>query len=80
MRPNLTVRRFSKRVLCHRRAMDDRDDTELAELSALLRERNTLDARIGRLLDRPVNTGNIGEWIAARILDIELETAANTAG
>ena len=66
--------------LCHRRAVDDRDDTELAELGALLRERNALDARIGRLLDRPVNTGSIGEWIAARIFDVELETAANTAG
>jgi hypothetical protein len=60
--------------------VDDRDDTELAELGALLRERNALDARIGRLLDRPVNTGSIGEWIAARIFDVELETAANTAG
>ena len=60
--------------------MDDCDDTELAELGALLRERNALDARIGRLLDRPVNTGSIGEWIAARIFRIELETAANTAG
>jgi hypothetical protein len=60
--------------------VDDRDDTELAELGALLRERNALDARIGRLLDRPVNTGSIGEWIAARIFDIELETAANVAG
>ena len=41
---------------------------------------NGLDARIGRLRDRPVNTGSIGEWIAARIFDIELQTAANTAG
>jgi hypothetical protein len=60
--------------------VDDRDDTELAELGALLRDRNALDARIGRLLDRPVNTRSIGDWIAARIFDIELETAANTAG
>ena len=27
-----------------------------------------------------MNTGSIGEWIAARIFDIELETAANVAG
>jgi hypothetical protein len=52
--------------------VDDRDETELAELSALLRERNALDAGIGRLLDRPVNTGSIGDWIAARIFDIGL--------
>ena len=77
---NLVVTRFPKRVLCHRSSRGDRDDTELAELGALLRERNALDARIGRVLDRPVNTGSIGEWIAARIFDVELETAANAAG
>lgn len=60
--------------------VDQREDAELAELAALLRERNALDARLGRLLDRPVNTGSIGEWIAARIFDIELENAANVAG
>lgn len=60
--------------------MNARDDVELAELAALLRERNALDARLGRLLDRPASTGHIGEWIAARIFDIQLETAANAAG
>jgi hypothetical protein len=60
--------------------MDQREDAELAELAALLRERNALDARLGRLLDRPASTGHIGEWIAARIFDIQLETAANIAG
>ncbi len=58
--------------------MDDREDAELA--AAVFRERNALDARLGRLLDRPVTTGHIGEWIAARIFDIELENAANVAG
>ncbi|GAB5900761.1 hypothetical protein OKHIL_65700 [Mycolicibacterium mageritense] len=52
--------------------VDECGDAELAELVALLRERNALDARLGRLLERPVNTGSIGEWIAARIFDIEL--------
>jgi hypothetical protein len=60
--------------------MDEREDAELAELAALLRERNALDARLGRLLNRPVNTGSTGEWIAARIFEIELEAAANVAG
>ncbi len=60
--------------------MNEREDAQLAELAALLRERNALDARLGRLLDRPVNTGSIGEWIAARIFDIELAAAANVAG
>jgi hypothetical protein len=60
--------------------MDECEDAELAELAALLRECNALDARLGRLLNRPVNTGSIGEWIAARIFDIELEAAAKVAG
>lgn len=60
--------------------MDQRDDAELAELAALLRERNAIDARLGRLLDRPAIQGHIGEWIAARVFDIELEEAANKAG
>lgn len=60
--------------------MDKSEDAELAELAALLRERNALDARLGRLLDRPVNTGSIGEWIAARVFEIKLEAAANAAG
>jgi hypothetical protein len=60
--------------------VDERDDVELAELAALLRERNALDARLGRLLDRPALVGHIGEWIAARVFDIELEHSANAAG
>lgn len=60
--------------------VDERDDVELAELAALLRERNALDARLGRLVDRPASTGHIGEWIAARVFHIALESAANAAG
>jgi hypothetical protein len=60
--------------------VDDHEDAELAELAALLRERNALDARLGRLLERPATIGHIGEWIAARIFDIALEPAANAAG
>ena len=68
-------------ALCHRvYVMDDREDVELAELAALLRERNALDARLGRLLNRPANTGHIGEWVAARVFNIKLENAANAAG
>lgn len=59
--------------------MDEREDA-LVELAALIRKRNAIDARLGALLDRPVNTGSIGEWIAAQIFDINLEAAANVAG
>lgn len=60
--------------------MGDHDDAELTELAVLLQQRNALDGQLGRLIDRPVNVGSIGEWIAARIFDIELEPAANAAG
>ena len=46
----------------------------------LVRERNAIEARITRLLDRPASVGGIGEWIAARIFYSELEEAANAAG
>jgi hypothetical protein len=74
-------KRVSRSALCvNLRLVDQHNDAELAELAALLRQRNALDARIGHLLDRPAHTGSIGEWIAARVFDIELEKAANAAG
>ena len=46
-------------------------------MARLLAARNQVDAEISRLLDRPAHPGHIGEWIAARVFDIELEAAAN---
>ena len=60
--------------------MGESHSPELAELASLVRERNAIEVRIGQLVDRPVHTGGMGEWIAARIFDIELEPAANAAG
>ena len=51
-------------------------DPQLEELAELLRERNAIDARIGRLINRPMTAGHAGEWIASRILDIQLEPTA----
>jgi len=52
------------------------EETDLAELAALLRERNLVDERIGRLINRPMTAGHAGEWIASRIFDIALEPNA----
>ena len=52
------------------------DTTALVELATLLRERNTIDERIGHLINRPMTAGHAGEWIASRIFDIELEPSA----
>ncbi|MEQ7007664.1 hypothetical protein ABN028_15930 [Actinopolymorpha sp. B17G11] len=51
-------------------------DSELAELARLLRGRNTIDVRIGQLINRPMTSGHAGEWIASRIFDIQLEPSA----
>jgi hypothetical protein len=54
-------------------------DDDLEGLAALLRERNRIDARIGDLLGRPMTSGHAGEWIAAKIFDIQLEASASAA-
>nr|WP_046283357.1 hypothetical protein [Mycobacterium sp. UM_NZ2] len=59
--------------------MVDNNDAELAEVVALIHERNTIDARIGAVLNRPATVGDMGEWIAAHIFEIKLAAAANNA-
>jgi len=49
-------------------------------VAGLLRERNAIDAKIAAVVGRPMAAGHLGEWIAARIFDIELESDATTAG
>ena len=56
------------------------DDGSLAQAAALLRERNAIDAELARLIQRPMTSGHLGEWIAAQVFDIELEASAVTAG
>jgi hypothetical protein len=48
-------------------------------IASLLQERNALDRSIAGLIDRPMTAGHLGEWIAARIFDIELEPSAVAA-
>ncbi len=52
----------------------------LARVAALQRERNAIDAELARLIGRPMTSGHLGEWIAARVFDIELEASAVAAG
>ncbi len=56
------------------------DEDSLARAGALLRERNAIDAELARLIQRPMTSGHLGEWIAARVFDIELEDPAVAAG
>ena len=66
--------------LCHNSFVGESGSAELAELAALVRRRNAVEARLAALLERPTGTGWMGEWIAARVFDIELEPSANAAG
>jgi hypothetical protein len=40
------------------------DKDSLARAAALLRERNAIDAELARLIQRPMTSGHLGEWIA----------------
>jgi hypothetical protein len=48
----------------------------MRELARLLGERNAIDAKISKIIHRPTAAGHAGEWIAAQIFDIELESNA----
>jgi hypothetical protein len=52
----------------------------VARAAALLRQRNEIDAELARLMQRPMTSGHLGEWIAAQVFDLELEPSAVTAG
>ena len=51
-----------------------------AQVAALLRQRNAIDVELARLINRPMTSGHLGEWIAAQIFNIELEASAVTVG
>jgi hypothetical protein len=52
----------------------------LARIAAPLRERNAIDADLARLIQRPMTSGHLGEWIAAQVFGIELEASAVAVG
>ena len=49
---------------------------ELETLAALIHERNRVDESISRLIGRPATMGHIGEFIASKVFDIQLEVSA----
>jgi len=53
---------------------------ELKELAELIRQRNALGKEITRIIGRPGQIGHLGEFIAARVFDIALETSAVNKG
>jgi hypothetical protein len=59
-----------------RRMRDPQYRRDLAAIAGLLRRRNEIDAGIAKIIGRPMTSGHLGEWIAARIFSIDLEDAA----
>lgn len=51
----------------------------LARVAELLGQRNRIDEEIAKIIQRPMASGHLGEWIGACIFDIELETSASNA-
>lgn len=53
---------------------------ELEHLAELIRAKNEADLSIARLLGRPALSGNIGEFVAARVFGIDLMPSGSHAG
>ncbi|WP_448614071.1 hypothetical protein [Modestobacter sp. URMC 112] len=51
---------------------------DLPRVAELLHERNRIDDQIAAIMERPMTSGHLGEWIAAQVFDIELEKSATT--
>jgi hypothetical protein len=51
-------------------------DECLQRVAELVARRNAIDAEIAAITQRPVVAGHLGEWIAAKIFEIDLERSA----
>jgi hypothetical protein len=51
----------------------------LRRIADLLENRNRIDGEIAAVIERPMTSGHLGEWIAAEIFDIALEKSATSA-
>jgi hypothetical protein len=56
------------------------DVKALTRIAGLLAKRNAIDEEIGRIMNRPMVSGHLGEWIASQVFDIELEAIAVNPG
>lgn len=52
------------------------ENNEIQRLAELIRQQNVISAQIARLIGRPAQIGHVGEFIASRVFDIELEKSA----
>ena len=61
-------------------AISGGERAQLDALAGLLRARISLNVEIARWIGRPASTGNLGEFIAARIFDITLAASGVNPG
>jgi hypothetical protein len=53
---------------------------DLENLSELIKKRNTIEREISRIIQRPAFSGHLGEYIASKIFDIDLNASATQKG
>ena len=53
---------------------------KVSRLAQLLQERNAIEHEISLIIDRPSHSGHIGEFVAAKIFDIDLFRSATHKG
>jgi hypothetical protein len=53
---------------------------DFQNLAALLRQMNAIGEEISRIIQRPALTGHLGEFVASRVFNIDLEPSANSKG
>jgi len=53
---------------------------DLEELAELIKLRREIDGKIAEIINRPAERGHVGEFIASKIFDIELESSAANKG
>lgn len=54
-------------------------DEEIQQIAGLLKRRNAIDEEIAAIIQRPMTSGHLGEWLASRIFYIDLEESATNA-
>lgn len=54
--------------------------TQLHRLAELVKVKNSVEAEITAIIDRPAIIGHVGEYIASNIFNIELEESASNKG
>jgi hypothetical protein len=57
--------------------VDDGDATDVVRVAELLRVRNGVEVRMSEIIGRPMVAGHLGEWLAEKIFDVQLEKSAS---